>query len=74
MNLRVDPTSRELLRLMECLRKTSTDTKGAVHVALESIWFDLQKIVERDLIEISSALDKYEEVVSELAAEAEAKK
>lgn len=60
MNIRVDSTSRELLRLMECLRKTSTDTKGAVHVALESIWFDLQKIVERDLIDLGSVLDKYE--------------
>ena len=65
MNIRVERTSRELLRLMECLRKTSTDTKGAVHVALESIWFDLQKIVERDLIELGSVLDKYEEIVAE---------
>lgn len=61
MNHPVENTSRELLRLMECLRKTSTDTKGAVHVALESIWFDLQKIVERDLIELASLLDKYEQ-------------
>lgn len=74
MNIRVDSTSRELLRLMECLRKTSTDTKGAVHVALQSIWFDLQKIVERDLIELGSAMDKYEEIVAEIHGKDGAKK
>jgi len=62
MNHRIEKTSREMLRLMECLRKTSTDTKGAVHVALESIWFDMQKIVEQDLIEISSQFDHLDRV------------
>lgn len=47
---------RELLRIMEMVRKVSTDTKGAVFVALQACWFDLEKVVQQDVIHLTGVI------------------
>lgn len=60
MNRVIESTNVEVLRIMECVRKVRDDTKGAVYVALGAVWWDLEKVVLKDFIEISSILDKRE--------------
>lgn len=61
MHMLIESTSTELFRVMECIRKTRTDTKGAVHVALGAVWFDLEKMANENFIDLSTALDDISE-------------
>lgn len=49
-------TVTELLRIMENIRKVTTDTKGAVYVGLEACWFDLEKVCQQNMIDITGTI------------------
>jgi len=60
---------RELFRIMECIRKTTTDTKGAVFVALQAAWWDLERVCNQDVADLNKLIDNMRQQIAKLTVE-----
>lgn len=64
-----DSIERETFRVMENIRKTTADTKGAVFVALQACWFDLEKMVNQDVLNLNKLIEDMRQQIAKLEVE-----
>lgn len=60
---------REIFRIMENIRKTTTDTKGAVFVVCRLAGLIFEKMVNQDVIMLNKRMDDLRKDVAKLEVE-----